>query len=150
MKAFSSCRWSGYPFLHGYFTLSVTSLRLPYTILVRLQIYKTNAIILTPEIADSLSIWFSIRGCCPVCATGDSLPCGCYWLAPLSGNKESLEPKATRFRTNILYTPNDNTYLHVYHANAVLPNVSQLHQFCWSLSRCSSLMNVHVNTPKMG
>ncbi len=46
-------------------------------------------------------------------ATGGSLPCGRYLLAPLNGNKEGskclvvlrVKPTPTRFSTNSLYTP---------------------------------------------
>ncbi len=57
------------------------------------------------------------HGCCPVRATGGSLPCGRYILAPLTGNKEGsmglmvlqVKPTPTRFPTNSLNTPMDNT-----------------------------------------
>ncbi len=46
-----------------------------------------------------------------------SAPQGAYLLAPLNGNKEGsmslmllrVKPTPTRFPTNILYTPMDNT-----------------------------------------
>ncbi len=49
-----------------------------------------------------------------------SLPCGRYLLAPLTGDKEGsrslmvlrVKPTPTRFPTNSLYTPMDNTTLH--------------------------------------
>ncbi len=60
------------------------------------------------------------HGRCPVRATGGSLPCGRYLLTPLNGNKERskclmvlrVKPTPTRFPTNSLYTPMDNTPLH--------------------------------------
>ncbi len=53
-------------------------------------------------------------------ATGGSLPCGSYFLASLTGNKERskghmvlrVKPTPTRFPTNSLYTPMGNTPLH--------------------------------------
>ncbi len=59
-------------------------------------------------------------GCCPVRATGGSLPCGRYLFAPLTGNKEEskcltvlrVKPTRTRFLTDSRYTPMDNTPLH--------------------------------------
>ncbi len=51
--------------------------------------------------------------------TGGSLPCGRYLLAPLTVDKEGskslmaqrVKPTQTRFPTNSLYTPIDNTPL---------------------------------------
>ncbi len=48
---------------------------------------------------------------------GGLLPCGSYLLAPLTGNKKGskgltllqVKPTPTRFPTNNLYTPMDNT-----------------------------------------
>ncbi len=56
----------------------------------------------------------------PVRATGDTLPCGRYLLAPLTGKKEcskghmllGVKLTPTRFPANSLYTPMDNTPLH--------------------------------------
>ncbi len=53
-------------------------------------------------------------------ATGRSLPCGRYLLAPLTGNREGskslialrVKPRKNRFPTNSLSTPMDNTPLH--------------------------------------
>ncbi len=58
------------------------------------------------------------RGCCLVSATGDSLQCGRFLLAPLSGNKEGsksrmvlrVRPTLTQLPTSIIYTPMDSTY----------------------------------------
>ncbi len=68
------------------------------------------------------SIFYSERshGCCTVRATGGLLLCGRFLLAPLTGNKEGskgiivlrVRPTSTRFPTNSLYTPMDNTLLH--------------------------------------
>ncbi len=49
-----------------------------------------------------------------------SQPCGCYLIAPLTGNKEGcmglmvlrVKPTPARFPTNSRYTPMDNTPLH--------------------------------------
>ncbi len=50
------------------------------------------------------------HGCCPVRATVGSLPCGHYWLAPVTGNKKEsnclmvlrVKPTPTRFPTSTL------------------------------------------------
>ncbi len=58
---------------------------------------------------------------CPVRATGGALPCGRYLLASLTGNEEGsrslmvllwVKPTPTRFPTDNLYIPSDNTHLH--------------------------------------
>ncbi len=64
---------------------------------VGLHTHLIDADILTPEtlVFEQQPILFGrtfhplrSRGCCPVRATGCSLPCGRYYLAPLTGNKE--------------------------------------------------------------
>ncbi len=60
------------------------------------------------------------HGCWPVRATGVALPCGRYLLVPLTLNKQGssglmvlrVKPTPTRFPTNSLNTPMDNTPLH--------------------------------------
>ncbi len=62
----------------------------------------------------SSSLSLSVR------ATGVSLPCGRYLIAPFTGDKEGskcltvlrVKPTPTRFPANSLYTPMDNTPLH--------------------------------------
>ncbi len=62
------------------------------------------------------------RGCCPVRATGSSLPCGRYLLYPfkvnLEGSKECVVPRVrptpTRLSTSSLYTPMDNKLCSLY------------------------------------
>ncbi len=59
------------------------------------------------------------QGCCPLRASGDSLPCERYSLTSLIGNKEGsmslmvlrVRPTPTWFPTSIHYTPLDNTPL---------------------------------------
>ncbi len=61
-----------------------------------------------------------MQQCCPLRATGSSQPCERYLFAPLTGNKERsnglmvlrVKPTPTRFPTNSLYTPMENTPLH--------------------------------------
>ncbi len=62
------------------------------------------------------------HGCCLVRAAGGSLPCGRYLLAPVTENKEEskclmvlrVKPIPTRFPTNSLYNPMDNTPLNSF------------------------------------
>ncbi len=103
----------------------VTKLHLPHVIVERLHDRKSNVVILTPETAVTVGVREQQpilvgRIFHPVRATGGSLPCGRYWLAPLTGNKEGckcllvsrVKPTLTRFPTNSPYTPMDNTPLH--------------------------------------
>ncbi len=61
-----------------------------------------------------------IHGWCPVRATGGLMSCGRYFLASLNGNKGGskclmvlrVRPTPTRFPTNSLYIPMENTPLH--------------------------------------
>ncbi len=105
----------------------MTGLHQPHALIVRLHVRKSNVLILTPELHSQLVFeqWpihvgrlfhpGQSHGCCPVRATGGSLPCGRHLLATLNGNKEGsrclmvlrVKPTPTRFPTNSLYTPVD-------------------------------------------
>ncbi len=110
----------------------MTRLHLQHAIAVKLHVRKNNVVILTPETSAPLVFeqWPILvgmifhpgrsHGCCPVHAAEGSLPCGRYLIAPLTGNKEGskcllvlrVKPTPTRFPTNSLYTPMDNTPMH--------------------------------------
>ncbi len=110
----------------------VTRLHLPHAIVVRLHVRKATLLSShrkrrSQKVYDQKPILVGrifhlgrSHRCCPVRATGGSLPCGRYLLAPLNGNKEGnkclmvlrVKPTPTWFPTNSLYTPMDNTPLH--------------------------------------
>ncbi len=78
--------------------------------------FPTNSLYTPMDNTPLHSILCVCHGCSPICATGGSLPCGRYLLAPLTGNKDGsmglmvlqVKPTPTRFPTNSLYTPIDN------------------------------------------
>ncbi len=109
----------------------VTRRHLPHAIVVRLQGRKSNVVYLTPETADTVGVLVR-RIFHPGRSTMDvawsvPLPCGRYFLVPLTGNKEGskslillrVKHAQTRFPDKNLYTPMDHAALHsissVYH-----------------------------------
>ncbi len=66
----------------------VTRLHLPHATVVRLHVHESNVAILTSETTVKVGAWAVAYPCYPVRATGDSLPCIRYFLAPLTGNTE--------------------------------------------------------------
>ncbi len=91
--------------------LSVTRLHQSHAIVVRLHVRKSNVVTLTPETVDTVGRIFHL-GCCLVRATGGSLPCRRYLLAPLTGNKEESKCLMVLRVKPSLFSPMYNTPLH--------------------------------------